>query len=103
MICCSLSELYSSALTQEHGPGALAQQGEVRVRSRLHQHAVTQEDEADWSRQRDVETLPGSFQNLLPRHSLISSVHHEGDAGVSEGKRPLSPRSTQLHFTAVTL
>lgn len=74
-------------LTQEHGSGALAQQGEVRVRGGLHQDAVAQEDEGDRPRQRDVETLPCSLQDLLTRHSLIARVDHEGDARVSGTKR----------------
>ena len=45
-----------------------------------------QEDEGDWPRQGDVESLAGSLQNLLTSHSLIACVNHEGDARVSEGK-----------------
>lgn len=77
-------------LTEEHGAGALAQQGEVRVRAGLHQHAVPQEDEGDWSRQRDVETLAGSLQNPLACHSLVARVDHEGDVGVSRSTRVIS-------------
>lgn len=79
--------MFWRSLTEEHGAAALSQQGEVRVTTGLHQRAVTQEDEGDWSRQRDVEALSGSLQNLLTGHSLVASVNCEGDARVTGERR----------------
>lgn len=85
--CVFMKVAFWPGLTEEHGAGALTQQGEVRVRAGLHQRAVTQEDEGDRSRQRDVETLSGSLQNLLAGHSLVARVNHKRDAGVSGTRR----------------
>lgn len=70
--------------TKKHGANALSQQGEVGIRTGLHHNTMTQEDKGDWPRQRDVETLSCSIQNLLTSHPLITRVNHKGDAGVSE-------------------
>lgn len=60
---------------QEKWADALAQQGEVGVKTRLHQKSMFQKDKADWTWETYVKAAASTIHNLLTRNILISCVN----------------------------